>query len=70
MQKWKFYYNLHTLKLFQTCINVFQLLNTEETFWIMLVTKQLPIAIDFHSVGKKYYESQWLPSTIWVPTFF
>ncbi len=53
MQKWKFYYNLHTLKLFQTCINVFQQLNTEETFWIMLVTKQLPIAFDFHSVGKK-----------------
>jgi len=25
--------------------------------------------IDFHR-GKKYYRSQWMPSTVWLPTFF
>ncbi len=35
----------------------------------MLVTKQLTVAIDFHSMEKTYYESQWIPSTVWLPTF-
>ncbi len=26
--------------------------------------------IDFHGMGKKYNESQWVPSTVWLPTFF
>ncbi len=30
----------------------------------MLVTKQLTVAIDFHSMDKKYHGSQWLPSTL------
>ncbi len=37
----------------------------------MLANKQLPVAIDFHSMeGKKYCESQWGPTTVWLPTFF
>ncbi len=34
----------------------------------MLVIKQLLVAIGFRSM-KKYYVSQWLPATIWLPTF-
>ncbi len=36
----------------------------------MLVAKQLTVAIDFHNMKKKYNGSQWLPSNIWLPTFF
>ncbi len=32
----------------------------------MFVTKQLPVAIDFHSIFFPYYVSQWLPSTVWL----
>ncbi len=34
------------------------------------VIKQLIVAIDFHCIISPYYRSQWLPSTIWLPTFF
>ncbi len=34
----------------------------------MLEIKQLPVAIDFHSMGKKSYGSQWLPAIVWLPT--
>ncbi len=36
----------------------------------MLVTKQMTVAIDVHIMEKKYYGSQWLPLTVWLPTFF
>ncbi len=32
--------------------------------------KKLTAAIDFYSMEKEYYGSQWLPSTVWLPTFF
>ncbi len=32
--------------------------------------KQLMVAIDFHSMEKKYYASQWQPSTGWLPISF
>ncbi len=32
--------------------------------WRMLVTRQLTVAIDFSSMEKKYYWSQWLPSIV------
>ncbi len=35
----------------------------------MCVTKQLLVAIDIHSMENKYYESQWLLSTVWLHTF-
>ncbi len=35
----------------------------------MLVTNQLTVAIDFHSMKKKkYYGNQWLSSTVWLVT--
>ncbi len=37
-------------------------------FWGILVSKQLMVAIDFHCM-EKHYESQWLPSTLRLPTF-
>ncbi len=40
----------------------------KKTFWRMWVTKQLTVSIDFHSMGEKYYASQWLPSTVWLLT--
>ncbi len=38
----------------------------------MLVTKQILVAIKFHSMQKykKYYGSQWRSATVWLPTFF
>ncbi len=37
----------------------------------MLVTKQLTVVIDLHSMQKNgTYGSQWLPSTVWLLTFF
>ncbi len=42
----------------------------KKTFWRMLVTKQLLVAIDFHSIFFPYYGSQWLPSIVRLPTFF
>ncbi len=38
-------------------------------FWRMLVTKQLTVAIDFHSMKKKYYESQWLLTVMRVGSY-
>ncbi len=32
----------------------------------MLATKQLLVPIDFHSMEKKYYRSQWVPENIWL----
>ncbi len=34
------------------------------------LTEQLPVAIDLNSMVGKNYGSQWLPSTVWLPTFF
>ncbi len=31
----------------------------------MLATKHLTVAIDLHTMEKKHYGSQWLPSTVW-----
>jgi len=56
-QKSKFCHCLHTLMLLQTYI----LLQN-----IFLMT----VPTDFHNMKKKYYVCQWLPSTIWLPTFF
>ncbi len=28
------------------------------------------VAIDFHYMERKYYGSQWLPSTVWLQAFF
>ncbi len=30
---------------------------------------ELTVAIDFHSMEKKYNGSQWLSSTLWLPIF-
>ncbi len=35
----------------------------KKIFWRIWVTKQLMVPIDFHSMEKKYYGSQWGPST-------
>ncbi len=37
---------------------------------VMWVTKQLTVAIDLHSIFPPYYGSQWIPSTVWLLTFF
>ncbi len=31
---------------------------------------ELMAAIDFYGIEKRYYGSQWLPLTVWLPTFF
>ncbi len=42
---------LLTLKFLQTCTSFFPLLNTKKYIFLrMLVTKQLTVAIDFHSI--------------------
>ncbi len=35
----------------------------------MWVTKQLMVHSDFHSIFS-YYQNQWGPATVWLPTFF
>ncbi len=32
--------------------------------------EQLPVAIGLNSMAGKNYGSQWLPATVWLPTFF
>ncbi len=51
--------------LYEFCL----LLSTKEDILKMLLTKQLPVAINFHSMAK-YHGSKWLPATVWLPTFF
>ncbi len=68
--KWTFCHPLFTLHLFQTCMIFFLLFNTKKISWRMLVTKQLMVALDFHSIFFSYYGCQWLPSSVWAPTFF
>ncbi len=46
--------NVLALKLFQACMNFFQLLNTKED---ILVSKQLLVAIDFHCMEKVLWKS-------------
>ncbi len=41
----------------------------KKIFWRMMVTKQMMVAIDFHSIFS-YYDSEWLPAIQWLPTFF
>ncbi len=36
----------------------------------MQIAEQLTVAIDFSDMERKYYGSQWLPSTALLPTFF
>ncbi len=36
----------------------------------MWVTKQLLVPSDFHIYIFFYYQSQWGPATVWLPTFF
>ncbi len=53
--------------------NQYELLSSVEHerkyIWSILVTKQLVEAIDFHTC-KQIHESQWLPATVCLPTFF
>ncbi len=35
-----------------------------------VVNQTVDGAIHFHNMEKKYYGSQWLPSTVWLPIFF
>ncbi len=37
---------------------------------IYINTKQLLVAIDFHRIFLPNYGRQWLPATVWLPTFF
>ncbi len=47
----------------------FFLLNTKEDI-LKNVGNQTLVAIDFHSMhGQKCYGGQWLPATVWLPTF-
>ncbi len=34
------------------------------------LTEQLLVSIDLNSMAGKNYGSQWLPATVWLPTFF
>ncbi len=61
---------LFTLYLFQTCMSFFLLLNTKKMFWRKSVNKQLTVALTFIALGKNYYVSRWLLSTIWLQAFF
>ncbi len=65
-QKWKLCHHLLTPKLFLSCMNCFLLLNTIYNDILKKVGNQLPVATDFHS----FFQSQWLPATVWLPTFF
>ncbi len=61
-------HHLLNLKLLQTCMSFFLLFNTKEHILKNAGTKNLMIAIDFNSVEEIL--SQWLLSTVWLPTFF
>ncbi len=62
----------------QVVPNLYEFLSSVEykrrIFWRILVTKQLTVAIDsiafFSLLSLCYYGSQWLPLTVWWPTFF
>ncbi len=60
---------LVTLKLFQTCMRFFLLLNIKEDI-LRHFGYQFLIPSVFHSNFMEvwYYGSQWLPSTVWLPT--
>jgi len=49
-QKWKFYHRLLTLKLLQTSMCLFVLLNTKEDIWKNVLIKQISIPIDYRSM--------------------
>ncbi len=34
------------------------------------IIKYLTVVLDFHSIYFSYFESHWLPSTVWLPTLF
>jgi len=66
-QKWKFCHHLLTLKLLQTCMSFFLLLNTKED---ILENDWNFGTIDFHSVFFFFYGRQWCQTTVWFQSFF
>ncbi len=65
-QKCKFCHHLPSCSSKPTWIHFFWW-SQKKIFWIMLVTKQLLVAIDLHTKEKKYHGSQWLPAIVWLP---
>ncbi len=55
----------------QVVLNMYEFFLLLNIFWRMQVYKQLMVVIYFHSMEKKkYFRSQGLPSTLWLPAFF
>ncbi len=63
-------HHLLSLKLFQSCMNVFVLLNTKEDILKNVGNRAVLGHHWLPSYFFSYYGSQWCPKTAWIQTFF
>jgi len=68
-QKWKFRHQLLTLKLLQTCVNLFFFCWTQKKIFWRMIGSLAPLTSIVFYYGL-YYGSQWCQTNVWFQSFF